>query len=152
MALEDMTETGGLRTVLELEYVEDFNAKWRQYTPDEQAAINAEINARLDELVATPDARWPVITNTSIEGGRVNPFNGKRGDWTGTPYHAIWVRSGRDDRRAALFFGQIWKKRIIEHKEDWIGYRSDGVTRQTFPNKGISLDGKSYFVRRDRRK
>ena len=41
MALEDMTETGGLRTVLELEYVEDFNAKWRQYTPDEQAAINA---------------------------------------------------------------------------------------------------------------
>ena len=86
MALEDMTETGGLRTVLELEYVEDFNAKWRQYTPDEQAAINAEINARLDELVATPDARWGSITNTSIEGGRVNPFNGKRGDWTSYEY------------------------------------------------------------------
>lgn len=41
-----------------------------------------------------------------------------------------------------MFFGNVWKKVIIERQERWIGIRS----APTFPQRGISLQGKTYFV------
>ncbi|HZR33295.1 MAG TPA: hypothetical protein VFA76_15725 [Terriglobales bacterium] len=46
------------------------------------------------------------------------------------------------DERAGMFYGNVWKKVIIERPERWIGIRSD----PTFPQRGISLGGKTYFL------
>ena len=40
-----------------------------------------------------------------------------------------------------MFYGNLWKKLIIERPETWIGYRPN----PTFPQRGITLAGKSYF-------
>ena len=105
-----------------------------------------EIDKKLDELVAAPDSRWGAIMNTSIEGGKVNPFNGKPGDWSGTPWSPIYERSGQSEEQAALFFGLLWKLRIIQRHEQWIGIRNDPVSRPTFPQRGVTLQGKTYFL------
>jgi hypothetical protein len=44
-----------------------------------------------------------------------------------------------------LFFGTLWKLRIIERPEQWIGIRNT-EDRPTFPNRGITLQGKTYFL------
>ena len=54
---------------------------------------------------------------------------------------AIYEACNDNEEAAARFFGNVWKKAIIERKELWIGYRPD----PTFPKRGIALDGKSYF-------
>jgi hypothetical protein len=84
--------------------------------------------------------------NTSIEGGKVNPFNGRPGDWSGTPWHPIWLAHGQSDQQAALFFGNLWKWRIIARDEEWVGIRNTSDARPTFPNKGVTLGGKTYFL------
>ena len=86
--------------------------------------------------------------NTFIEGGRVNPYNGVPGDWSGTPYQAIWERCGYSEHQAALFFGNLWKLRVIERPERWIGIRNDPTNHPTSPQKGITLMGKNYFLTR----
>jgi hypothetical protein len=43
---------------------------------------------------------------------------------------------------AGMFYGNVWKKIIIERQELWIGIRSD----PTFPQRGITLQGKTYFL------
>jgi hypothetical protein len=143
--LRDMDEKGGIRELKDIDYRRQFNDKWREFTPEEQGAIDAEIRRLLDALRDSPDPLWGSIMNTSIEGGKANPFNGLRGDWTGTPWHPIWERHGRSDTQAALFFGNLWKLRIIERPEMWIGIRSTD-DRPTFPNRHINLPGKTYFL------
>lgn len=83
--------------------------------------------------------------NTSIVGGAVNSFTGDPGDWSGTPWQPIWERHGRSAEQAALFFGTLWKLRIIERPEQWVGVRTTDDNR-TFPNRGINLAGKTYFL------
>jgi hypothetical protein len=82
------------------------------------------------------------ITNTSIEGGKANPTTGIRGDWSGTVFHAIFETCGRNEEVAGMFYGNVWKKVIIARPERWIGIRSD----PTFPQRGITLQGKTYFL------
>jgi hypothetical protein len=41
-----------------------------------------------------------------------------------------------------VFFGNVWKRIIIGRNERWIGVRFD----PTFPQRGITLQGKSYFL------
>jgi hypothetical protein len=103
-----------------------------------------------------PDAP-PTKPNLTVTNERpVPPFweeinrkrlsNGPRcGDWSGTPYNAIWVRCGYSELQAALFFGNLWKLRIIERADQWMGIRNDPTIRPTFPQKGITLQGKTYF-------
>ena len=45
-----------------------------------------------------------------------------------------------------MFYGNVWKKVIIERQDHWIGMRAD----PTFPNRGITLEGKTYFIDRER--
>jgi hypothetical protein len=104
--------------------------------------MEAEINHRLDELMASPSPNWGSITNTSIEGGRANPSTGVRGDWSGTVFDPIFVACGFHEKLAGMFFGNVWKKVIIDRQERWIGILSD----PTFPQRGITLEGKSYFL------
>ena len=59
----------------------EFDDRWSTFTQEEQRAINDAIDEKLDELVAGRDSRGGSIMNTSIEGGKVNPFNGRPGDW-----------------------------------------------------------------------
>lgn len=146
MSLRDMDEKGGIRPIAELEYRDEFDIQWERYTREEQAAIVTAIDRKLDELAAAPESRWGAIMNTSIEGGKVNPFNGQRGDWSGTPWAPIYERCGQSETQAALFFGRLWKWRIIEHPQSWVGIRNDPVTRPTFPNRGVTLQGKTYFL------
>ena len=47
--------------------------------------------------------------------------------------------------QAALFFGTVWKLQIIERQDQWMGIRGDPTNRPTFPQKGVTLDGKTYF-------
>ena len=146
--LKDMDEKGAMREMNDIDYRSQFDKKWKEFPPEEQQAINAEIARVLDALRDSPDLLWGSIMNTSIEGGKVNPFNGLRGDWTVTPWEPIWERHGRSDQQAALFFGTLWKLRIIERQgEQWTGIRSTD-DRPTFPNRRINLPGKTYFLPR----
>lgn len=143
--LRDIDENGGVRDMDDIDYRERFDRKWSEFTPAERRAIDAEITRLLDALIDDPDPNWGSIMNTSIEGGKVNPLNGLPGDWTGTPWQAIWERHGQSADQAALFFGTLWKLRIIERPEQWIGVRNT-EDRPTFPNRGITLPGKTYFL------
>jgi hypothetical protein len=144
MALHDIDEKGGKREVMALDHLPEFNRTWDLIPAADQAAIEAEINRRLDSLLSTPNPRWGSIMNTSIEGGQENPHTGVNGDWSGTVFHAIYVACGLSEHLAGMFYGSVWKKIIIERDELWIGVRSD-ASRPTFPQKGIALAGKSYF-------
>jgi hypothetical protein len=52
------------------------------------------------------------------------------------------IACGMDEDRAGMFYGNVWKKVIIDRPELWIGIRSD----PTFPQRGISLGGKTGSV------
>jgi hypothetical protein len=78
--------------------------------PEAQTAIEAEMNRRLDALVAAPNPNWGSIMNTSIEGGRLNPQTGVTGDWTGTVFQPIYVACGFSEEQAGMFFGKVYKK------------------------------------------
>jgi hypothetical protein len=131
MALREMDEGGRVREVSRLPHEEDFNRTWFAISAHDRAAIEGEINARLDHLVTSPDPNWGSITNTSIEGGKVNPVTGIRGDWSGTVFHAIYEACGLNEDVAGMFYGNVWKKVIIERDDRWIGIRNDPVTRPT---------------------
>jgi hypothetical protein len=142
MSLKDIEENGGVREVLRLDHLSDFNRQWLRIPPAQREAIEAEINRRLDDLLASPSPNWGSIMNTSIEGGRLNPVTGVRGDWTDTVFDPIYsVACGYSEAQAGLLFGNVWKKVIIAREEPWIGIRSD----PTFPQRGITLQGKTYF-------
>jgi hypothetical protein len=147
MALREMDEGGGVYEVVDLPHRDDFDRIWFTIPEKKRNAIEAEINGRLDILINTPDPNWGSITNTSIEGGKANPVTGIRGDWRGTVFQPIYEAFGGDDNDdaeeyAGMFFGNVWKKAIIERDERWIGIRSD----PTFPQRGITLQGKTYFL------
>jgi hypothetical protein len=142
MALREIGETGDVYDVFDLPHVDEFNQVWLSISPQERAAIEAEINRRLDQLITSPDPNWGSITNTSIEGGKASPDTGVRGDWTGTPFIAIYEACGLNEEVAGMFYGNVWKMVIIGRPELWIGIRSD----PTFPQRGITLMGKTYFL------
>lgn len=143
--LKDIDERGGVRNLVDIDYRERFDNKWNEFTPEEREVIDTEIKRILDELIANRASGGGSIMNTSIEGGKVNPNNGIPGDWTSTPWESIWEHHGHSDEQAALFFGTLWKLRIIGRKESWIGIRNT-EDRPTFPNRGINLAGKTYFL------
>lgn len=132
------------RVVERLDYEDEFNRDWSRISETQQEAIVAEINRVLDALVSSPDPSWGSITNTSLEGGKPNPSTGVRGDWRGTPFEAIWEACNRSEDRAAMLFGNIWKMVIMGREENWVGVRMD----PTFPQRGVTLQGKTYFVSR----
>jgi hypothetical protein len=142
MALREVNEKGETYDVPALSHQREFNLVWLSMSLAQIAAIEEEINRRLDQLLSSPDPNWGSITNTSIEGGRTNPKTGIRGDWSDGPFQAIFEACGLDEDRAGMFYGNVWKKIIIERPERWIGIRSD----PTFPNRGITLQGKTYFL------
>ena len=142
MALKEIGEDGSVREVVSLSHRAEFDQVWGRITLEDQDAIEAEINRRLDHLMVSPDPNWGSITNTSIEGGRTNPQTGIRGDWSGTVFQAIYLACGQHEEVAGMFYGNVWKKVIIGRRETWIGIRSD----PTFPQRGITLQGKTYFL------
>ena len=144
MALKEIDENGRTWDVPALEHRAEFDSTWLVMTQDQRDAIEAEINRRLDQLLDDPDPNWGSITNTSIEGGRTNPETGVRGDWTGTVFEPIFHACGDHEGVAGMFYGNVWKKVIIDRSELWIGIRSD----PTFPQRGITLRGKTYFMAR----
>ena len=119
--LRDIDEKGNVRDIRKLEHRDDFDKKWNEFTLEEQRAMNVTIDDTLTALIENPSAKWGSIMNTSIEGGKINPETGIRGDWSGTPWHPIYMRHDRSDELAALFFGTLWKLRIIERPELWVG-------------------------------
>jgi hypothetical protein len=130
------------RVIEKLDYEHEFERDWSHISELEQRDILAQINGVLDALVASPDPNWGSITNTSIEGGKRNPLTGEPGDWRGTPFQAIFEACNHSEDRAAMLFGNIWKWVIVGRDEDWIGVRMD----PTFPNRGATLQGKTYFI------
>ncbi len=140
--LRDMTEKGGFRDVTELPHAEEFFRFYHRVPVDERTAMEDHINELLAKCALEPSNRWGSILNTSIEGGRTSPETGIRGDWTGTPYSPLWDACGQNDELAARVFGNLWKLMIIRRSEHWVGIRSD----PTFPNRGITLQGKTYFI------
>ena len=107
MALRDIDDNGNCHDVLRLEHQSEFNQVWLSIPLAQRNAIEAEINQRLDELIASPSPNWGSITNTSIEGGRANPSTGVRGDWSGTVFDAI--RGLRFSRKAS---GNVLRERV----------------------------------------
>lgn len=145
--LRDMDEKGRMRRLTKLDHEDEFNAVWLgRFTEDERRAMISALDEKLDQLVNSPDRLWGSIMNTSIEGGKANPFTGAPGDWSGTPWSPIWVAHGYSDQQAGLFFGNLWKWRIIQRSEEWVGIRNTSDTRPTFPNRGVTLGGKTYFL------
>lgn len=145
--LQDMDEKGHMRPMRKLDHEKEFIDVWeKRFTEDERLAMVKAVDGKLDQLIASPDKQWGSIMNTSIEGGKVNPFTGQPGDWSGTPWHPIWVAHGYSDQQAGLFFGNLWKWRIIQRDEMWIGVRNTPDARPTFPSRGVTLGGKTYFL------
>jgi hypothetical protein len=143
MALREIGEDGRTYDVTRLPHKDEFDAIWSLISTPDQALIENEINCRLDTLIASPDPNWGSITNTSIEGGKANPATGIRGDWQGTVFQPIYEDAcGMHEERAGMFYGNVWKNVIIDRPERWIGIRSE----PTFPQRGISLAGKTYFL------
>ena len=105
MALREIDENGRAYDVETLPHRRDFDRVWLTMTAQERAAIEAEINRRLDELVTSPDPNWGPITNTSIEGGQVNPTTGIRGDWTDTVFQPIYEACRQNEEVAGMFYG-----------------------------------------------
>ncbi len=140
--LREIRDDGRMYKVCSLEYLNEFNMAWLSLSQQQRDAIETEINQRLDHLVHSPDPNWGSITNTSFEGSKVSPKTGLRGDWTGTPFDPIYDLFGNEEE-AGKFFGKVWKKVIIERQhEEWIGIRFE----PTFPQRGITLMGKTYFL------
>jgi hypothetical protein len=146
MALREIDDSGRTRDILKLPYEHDFNQIWLRIRPEERTAIEAEINRWLDELISSPNPEYGSITNTSIEGGRLNPETGIRGDWRGTVFQSIFEACNENEVRAGMICGNVWKRVIIEREEMWVGIRPD----PTFRNRGINLGGKTYFLDRSR--
>ncbi len=139
--LREIRDNGSVYEVSRLEHLSEFNLTWLSMTLAQRDAIEAEINQLLDNLVDSPNPNWGSITNTSLEGGKPNPETGEPGNWTGTPFGPIFEACGENAERAGMFFGNAWKKVIIDRPEEWIGIRFD----PTFPKRGITLMGKTYF-------
>src|ERR1700733_12501000 len=57
MALQDIDEKGGKRQVLALDHLREFNQTWDLIPAADQAAIEVEINRRLDSLLSSPNPR-----------------------------------------------------------------------------------------------
>jgi hypothetical protein len=131
MALREIDEGGRIKDVLKLPYEEEFNDTWLRIPAAERQGMEAEINHRLDELIASPSPNYG-STNTSIEGGKVNQETGEAGDWTGTPFQWLYEACNHNAVRAGMIYGNLWKKAIIERPEMWIGIRPD----PTFKNRG----------------
>lgn len=144
MALREIDKYGRAHETEQLSHVHEFEELYYRLPAVQRNAIEAEINRRLDELVSSPDPHWGSITNTSLEGGQRNPLTGRPGDWSGTVFEPIYHACGQSEDQAAMLFGNIWKKVIIARTETWIGVRSD----PTFPNRGITVMGKTYFLPR----
>ena len=140
MALREIDDDGRVFDVPNMPYQRDFDRVWLAFAQAQRDAMETEIRQRLDQLINSPDPDWGAITNTSIEGGRANDLTGIRGDWSGTVFEPIFDYFG-DEQLAGMFYGNVWKKVIIERPERWIGIRSD----PTFPQRGITLQGKTYF-------
>jgi len=145
VALTEIGETGASYSVDHLSHQHDFDQVWLSIPAAERAAIEAEINRRLDELIRDPSPNWGSITNTSIEGGKPNPHTGISGDWRGTVFQPIYIACGMSEERVGMLYGNVWKKVIMDRPERWIGIRSD----PTFPQRGITLQGKTYFLDRN---
>jgi hypothetical protein len=144
MALREIDENGDAYEVSGLSYQADFDRVWLSMTAGERNAIETEIHRRLNELIASPSPSWGSITNTSIEGGKSSPTTGLRGDWTDTAFEPIFRACGSSEQQAGMFLGNVWKMVIIGRPERWVGIRSD----PTFPRRGITLQGKTYFLER----
>ena len=140
MALREIGDDGSVHDVSSLPHQRDFDRVWMALAQTQRDEMEAEISRRLDQVLLSPDPNWGAITNTSIEGGRTNPDTGIRGDWSGTVFQLIYDYLG-DEQLAGMFYGNVWKKLIIERPERWIGIRSD----PTFPQRGITVQGKTYF-------
>jgi hypothetical protein len=60
---------------------------------------------------------------------------------------ALWFEPilhacGDQEDVVGMFYGNVWKKVIIDSSELWIGIRS----APTFPESGMPLRGKTYFL------
>ena len=143
MALREFRPDGGTYLVTRdtFRYPRDFDILWSRLSASDQAGVLTEINRRLQSQIDRP-TRWGALTNTSIEGGRVNPLTGVRGDWTGTPLAPLYDACSENEELAGQLFGVVFKWVVIDRPERWIGYRSD----PTFPTKDQTLEGKSYFL------
>jgi hypothetical protein len=142
MSLRDIDDKGNTRAVTVLDHEPEFLRQWNRIPLQQQAAIEAEINRRLDELISSPSPNWGSIMNTSIEGGKANPTTGVKGDWSGTVFEPIYTTAcGYSEEQAGMLFGNVFKRIIIGRREPWVGIRFD----PTFPQRGITLQGKTYF-------
>jgi hypothetical protein len=57
----------------------------------------------------------------------VNQLTGIAGDWTGTPLEHIYESCNQNVEEAGLMFGRLFKKIVIDRKEEWVG---TGATRR----------------------
>jgi hypothetical protein len=140
MSLREIDDNGRMHDVSKLEYQTEFDQVWSSFMAAQRDAMVDEIEQRLDQLISSPDLNWGSITNTSIEGGSANPQTGVKGDWSGTVFQPIYDHFC--DVELAGMYGNVWKKVIIDRGERWIGIRS----KPTFPQRGITLQGKTYFL------
>jgi hypothetical protein len=146
MSLREVRPDGGMYEVTRgsFHYPKDFDLLWARLSRRAQAGVLAEINRRLQDQIDHP-TRWGALTNTTIEGGRVNPHNGVRGDWSDTPLDPLYEACSENEQLSGQFFGVVFKWVVIDRPERWVGYRSD----PTFPTKDQTLQGKSYFLAED---
>jgi hypothetical protein len=111
----------GGRLVTTVPFQAKFNAWKQRLTPDQRAAIKAEIHRHLDS---------GQVHTTSWMPGR---------DWYGTPFQPIWEDATRHSAvQAAQCFGLFVWECVLEREERWGSghYEKDG-----YPIKG-----RTYFL------
>jgi hypothetical protein len=53
--LKDIDKRGHMREMHDIDFREQFDRKWNEFTPEEQRAIITEIDRLLDALIDNPD-------------------------------------------------------------------------------------------------
>jgi hypothetical protein len=145
--LRDMDDKGGIRELRDIDYRSQFDRKWLEFTPEEQQAIDEEIERLLDALRDSPDPLW------GIDHEHVH----RR--WQSQSLQRPSGRLDGDGGRPASDLGTSWTERhsggaLLRHALEITHHRASGTVdwnrssdeRPTSPNRHINLPGKTYFL------
>ena len=107
-------EQDGYKAMNHVPHKEDFDRWMSNLSRDDYDRIYGELHSVFDESSRKRDegSNEPgagVETSSFIPGS----------DWTGTVWEPIWHACERDVDRAALFFGLIVWKVVMEHPDPW---------------------------------
>lgn len=105
-----LIDVGTDKTITKVPYEPEFDTLRKRLSDAEFEAMVARVNQLIDE------AGGEIATAGWLPGG----------DWTGTPFQAIYAKAARGNfARSAMFFGQLVWYAVMQRPERWASGRYD---------------------------